>query len=127
MSNTFVETITLEKITAGCCGGTFALSAKFIETKKREGGGFHCPYCGQERGWWKSETDKLKEQLEQKNRELTSAKTETLRANHLLIEEREAKVAAEKKLKRVGKGVCPCCNRTFQNLGRHMATKHPLP
>ena len=26
---------------------------------------------------------------------------------------------------RVGHGVCPCCNRTFQNLHRHMTTEHP--
>lgn len=26
---------------------------------------------------------------------------------------------------RIGRGVCPCCNRTFENLHRHMATKHP--
>lgn len=26
---------------------------------------------------------------------------------------------------RVKNGVCPCCNRTFQNLMRHMATQHP--
>lgn len=26
---------------------------------------------------------------------------------------------------RVGHGVCPCCNRTFGDLSRHMATKHP--
>jgi hypothetical protein len=26
---------------------------------------------------------------------------------------------------RVGNGVCPCCNRTFVELGRHMKTKHP--
>lgn len=26
---------------------------------------------------------------------------------------------------RVGKGVCPCCNRTFENLHRHMSTQHP--
>jgi hypothetical protein len=25
----------------------------------------------------------------------------------------------------VANGVCPCCNRTFQNLARHMAGKHP--
>lgn len=25
---------------------------------------------------------------------------------------------------RVGHGVCPCCNRTFENLARHMASKH---
>lgn len=27
--------------------------------------------------------------------------------------------------KRVGKGTCPCCNRHFTNVERHMATKHP--
>jgi hypothetical protein len=27
--------------------------------------------------------------------------------------------------KRVGNGVCPCCNRTFANVARHMNTKHP--
>jgi hypothetical protein len=26
---------------------------------------------------------------------------------------------------RVGKGVCPCCNRTFTDLQRHMKSKHP--
>lgn len=26
---------------------------------------------------------------------------------------------------RVGHGVCPCCNRTFADLARHMAGKHP--
>lgn len=27
--------------------------------------------------------------------------------------------------KRVSGGVCPCCNRSFENLGRHMKSKHP--
>lgn len=26
---------------------------------------------------------------------------------------------------RVSHGVCPCCNRTFGDLSRHMTTKHP--
>lgn len=50
--------------------------------------------------------------------------------------EREKKEAAERraaaargqvtKIKnRVGHGVCPCCNRTFENLARHMNSKHP--
>lgn len=26
---------------------------------------------------------------------------------------------------RVGKGVCPCCNRFFSNLSRHMSGEHP--
>jgi len=27
--------------------------------------------------------------------------------------------------KRAAAGVCPCCNRTFQQLAKHMASKHP--
>jgi hypothetical protein len=27
--------------------------------------------------------------------------------------------------KRVGDGVCPCCNRSFASLAAHMASKHP--
>lgn len=27
--------------------------------------------------------------------------------------------------RRVANGVCPCCNRTFVQLGRHMAAQHP--
>ena len=27
--------------------------------------------------------------------------------------------------RRIANGVCPCCTRTFQNLARHMAAKHP--
>lgn len=26
---------------------------------------------------------------------------------------------------RAAHGVCPCCNRTFQQLARHMSAKHP--
>lgn len=27
--------------------------------------------------------------------------------------------------KRVGRGVCPCCNRSFSDLGAHMNQQHP--
>lgn len=27
--------------------------------------------------------------------------------------------------KRVAHGVCPCCNRTFKQLARHMSSQHP--
>lgn len=45
-------------------------------------------------------------------------------------EEAERRESAQKgqvtKLKnRIGRGVCPCCNRSFTDLRRHMDTKHP--
>lgn len=38
---------------------------------------------------------------------------------------RATKAAHTRTKRRVGNGVCPCCNRTFQNLQRHMESQHP--
>jgi hypothetical protein len=39
---------------------------------------------------------------------------------------RLAEVTKRKRLQtRIAKGICPCCNRTFLNVQRHMAMKHP--
>lgn len=35
------------------------------------------------------------------------------------------KGAATRARKRAKAGVCPCCNRTFKQLARHMESKHP--
>lgn len=69
----------------------------------------------------RQERDRLKQQLAQKDDEIAEA--------------RRAAAAAEKKastekgkvtrlMNRAKAGVCPCCNRTFTNLARHMASKH---
>ena len=42
-----------------------------------------------------------------------------------MLDETNRRMKAEKQLKRVHNGVCPCCNRSFQNLQKHMKTKHP--
>lgn len=75
--------------------------------------------------------------------ELEKTKRLLANANQRLEFEERAKKAAQANLKlerrrtaaqkgqltkiknRVGNGVCPCCNRTFGNLQRHMHTKHP--
>lgn len=41
-----------------------------------------------------------------------------------LVAQRAATTRVKNKLKRVEAGVCPHCNRTFQNLARHMESKH---
>lgn len=35
------------------------------------------------------------------------------------------KGAHQRTKNRVAKGVCPCCNRSFTNLAKHMAGQHP--
>lgn len=47
------------------------------------------------------------------------------RAAHLEASRRAHKGANTRLRRRVAAGVCPCCNRTFQNLARHVASQHP--
>lgn len=123
--NTIInETITLETVSCGKCGGVFALNGAFLDYARNHCGKYNCPYCDTNWSWKESVADKLRKQLEIRERELREAKCETLRKQQLLEEEQQQKVKLERKLKRVSKGVCPCCKRTFSNLARHMATKH---
>lgn len=122
---TFTETVTLEKDTCGKCGGVFALNKSFTDHARANKGGYNCPYCQTRWYWNESDADRLRKQLEARDRELRESKCETLRKQQLLDLEQQAREKAERKLRRVHNGVCPCCKRSFTNLQRHMATKHP--
>ena len=103
----------------GKCGGVFAISQAYRTKCYDEGQQmFACPYCKTEWGW----TGRGKLQLAQK---ALAAEQER---HHLTLarenEERAEKERLARKLKRVDRGVCPECNRTFANLSRHMNCKH---
>jgi len=115
----------LKEIQCGTCGVWHAIPQQMFDTAYREGGYWHCPN-GHSRGYGESQDEKRVKQLQselaaeqrRKNEALERANSATLRAD---IAEREAKRVK----KRAHAGVCQCCNRTFTNLARHMATKHP--
>lgn len=94
---------------------------------------FWCPYCGNQQGWGESRHEKevaaLKQETERLARNLQyqeQRKREALaEAAHFRKSRDGMKGVLVKERKRVGNGICPCCNRTFGNLQRHMATKHP--
>lgn len=74
----------------------------------------------------KTELQKLQERLDAET--ARRARAEEGRARD--AERSKRAIASERgkmtKLRnRVGNGVCPCCNRTFQNLMGHMKTQHP--
>lgn len=121
---TITQVIQLEEIVCGTCGITHAVPRDWIATRRRESGDIHCPN-GCCRTWKESDADRLRKQLEAREKELREAKCETLRKQQLLDSERQIREAIEKKLRRSNKGVCTCCNRSFENLQRHMKTKHP--
>lgn len=124
MSTAIQMTVNMETVDCGICGGVYALSADYLRKKRETGGFWHCPYCYTDWGYPKnrSELVRLKQQLEQKE-----AEAQRMR-EHWLAEER-SRISLQGHLTRVkhriGNGVCPCCNRSFKNIRRHMQSKHP--
>ena len=110
--------IELTEINCGECGGTYAINERYRLQKYEKGQGWTCPYCKCGWGYFKDgENATLKRELaEECQRKLDAL----ARANEAAAE----RDRLARKLRRVGLGVCPHCNRTFSNLARHMACKH---
>ncbi|MGP1254905.1 MAG: hypothetical protein ACTS10_10860 [Kiloniellales bacterium] len=91
---------------------------------------FYCPHGhGQHYVEGESEQEKLRRQLERaRQREAwheDRVRAANERANHEAHRAAAFKGQVTKLRKRAGAGLCPCCNRHFDNLERHMASKHP--
>ena len=116
----------------GTCGVWFAMPETKYDHCYREGGFWCCPN-GHSRGWKegadKEETAQLRRERDNLKQQIARAEDEARVAWATANEQRQQRQAAEGKLrehqKRAGAGVCPCCNRTFSQLARHMQTKHP--
>lgn len=68
------------------------------------------------------EAAKLRRQLESERHKAGRLAAELDQAE---ASARAYKGAATRARKRAGAGVCPCCKRSFSQLRRHMASKHP--
>ncbi len=115
------------------CGGTYALSAQFLDERRDDGVGWHCPYCQNSIAYCKSETDRLRQELERQKQSTAYQRREKeryLQHRNTLQRSRNGMksvlVREQKKLARIRRGVCPCCNRHFKNVQRHMDSQHPL-
>lgn len=110
-------TVTLTEINCGECGGTYALNERYRQQKYEKSGFWNCPYCCCSWGYGQGENAKLRAEVE-------AEKQRTRLALARENAERTEKDKLARKLKRVGRGTCPECNRSFQNLARHMNCKH---
>jgi len=114
-SETSLETVTCYK-----CGVLFAAPTYFMIKRREDTGIFWCPN-GHNQAFVESETHRLRQQLDNQIR----TATEMAERARVAEQARQKSDAQLKRLnKRVAAGVCPCCNRTFSNLARHMKTKH---
>jgi hypothetical protein len=108
------------------CGVTIVMPQHFYKSRQNDHESFYCVngHSGAFQG--KTETEK---KLEAAESQLEWSRAEAKRAKEAqVVAERKASAARGEVTRiknRVANGVCPCCNRTFQNLMRHMHTKHP--
>ena len=117
----YSKTLWFETITCYKCAIEFGVPQYFNEKRREDCEVFYCPN-GHRQAYITSSLSKLKKELAETHRELDRARVET--------REQRSKVAKigrsyAKVRERVKNGVCPCCTRTFENLARHMKSKHP--
>lgn len=110
------------------CFIKFRVPIGFTNARRKDNQSFYCPN-GHAMSYQVSQLDLMR-------RERDRLKQQQAEYEDRLRRQREAQEATERRLaaargqltklkNRASKGVCPCCNRSFENLRRHMASKHP--
>ncbi|MGH2556397.1 MAG: hypothetical protein ACRDHO_11845 [Actinomycetota bacterium] len=105
----------------GLCGVDFAWPDWMNKKSREDGSSFYCPN-GHRIGYGETENDKLQQRLRSMEARLQHERDQR-EATERSLAAKKGQVTKLKK--RVGKGVCPCCNRHFVNVERHMASEHP--
>lgn len=130
----YVDNIEFVLVECCECYTPMMMTAHMKRRLQRTKGTFYCIACKQSQGWYgdtKEEKERKRLEAQLKERESALSSERRMRA---MAEDQErfaknqvrAQKAAKTKLKkRIHNGVCPCCTRSFADLRRHMATKHP--
>lgn len=121
-------TVGLEVKNCPVCFIFYAVPKELMVRKNKENGSWYCPN-GHSLVFTKSELQQTREKLAQAQSDADywkNRKAEVDRQNEILQRQNSAKKGQITKIKnRVANGVCPCCNRSFVNLHRHMKNQHP--
>jgi hypothetical protein len=110
------------------CATPIALTVDQERRLRESGATFYCA-LGHAQSWRETELDRLRAKLAEQTRIATiqaerAAAAE--RAEQTAVDQMKAAAREAKRLERRAKaGVCPCCQRSFVALRRHMAAKHP--
>lgn len=122
MSVIFDITTTFEPQVCGSCGVQFALTETMFKKLKRNKKFFYCVNGCYIHFYGESEEERLGKALTYERARVSQKQEQLQQVNR----SRAALKGQVTKIKRrIGRGICPCCSRTFVNLGRHMSLKHP--
>ena len=110
------------------CFVVFGVPFGFIAKRRQDKQSFYCPN-GHSMSYRESALDRERRERQRLEQQIAQRDDE-IRRQREMREAAERTASARKgqitKLKnRAAAGVCPCCNRTFQNLARHMNSQHP--
>jgi hypothetical protein len=131
--NTQTYTGTLVVVSCGKCDSIFGMTREFYDLRRRDHQTWYCPN-GHPRVYnGPSESEKARQEAENEAaglRRRLANRDEDLRAeraSHQVTknQRRAAKGQLTKTKRRIANGVCPCCNRSFAQLHRHMVSQHP--
>lgn len=116
------ETITYKRLLCAACDIPMFMTAEFEKRRRDDHQTFFC--ISGHRNFFdaESETERLRKRVHAM--EINDAqRTKTIGT----LYDRVNKAESDRKvlIERVHNGVCPCCNRTFKQLARHMSIKHP--
>lgn len=112
------------------CKQPFGLPADVLSVLKRSHQTFYCPWGhaqyylegDSEETILRLERDRLKQEAARLHEQIRESREWAQREQRRAV---ALKGVATRLKNRAAKGVCPCCNRSFENLRRHMTTKHP--
>lgn len=127
MSNFTYEGHKLYLTTCGVCSCTYAVPQVMRDHFYENGGFWRCPNG---HSWGYAEGAKTKAAEEARiRRERDRLQQENARLAEEAEQAERERLKAERALarhkKRAAAGTCPCCNRTFANMARHMRDQHP--
>lgn len=110
---------TIHIIECAACSVDFGIGADYMAKRRKDSGTFYCP-SGHSNFYKAGKSD------EQKLREATARETALKDQLSAAIRDAETtRVTLLRDRQRFANGVCPCCNRTFQNVLNHMKGEHP--
>lgn len=116
------------RLSCSQCGIIYFFPEKWCDTAANEKTAWECPnghgqqFTDSEADRLRRERDRLAQRIAEKDDEIAQVRGQRDSAEH---QARAFKGHVTRIRNRIGHGVCPCCNRTFENLHRHMASEHP--
>jgi uncharacterized Zn finger protein (UPF0148 family) len=134
---TFTQTrlTTFHVVSCYTCGCEFGINGEMYRRAVEDKiGSVICPSCGKHTQWvGKTREQKAREEAEQMQqqmqRKLDVANRRAERQAELAEKATRSLIATKgvvtRMKNRAANGVCPCCNRYFANVHRHMMTQHP--